>query len=188
MTRRIGGPGVFPPQPPVIFAFTQSRHPWPESKGPDRYRRALYTHFWRATPHPALAVFDAPDAFSACTRRVHSNTPLQALTLLNDPTFLEASRVLATKLLSLQRASDDARLDRAYETALARPIKPPEQRSLEQFLALQREHYKSSPEEAKKLAQIGLAPEPKGVDETELAAWTQVCRVILNLHETITKY
>ena len=80
------------------------------------------------------------------------------------------------------------RLDLAYETALARPIKPREQESLEQFLALQREHYKANPGEATKLARVGIAPEPKGGDQTELAAWAQVCRVILNLHETITRY
>ena len=185
----IGGPSAHPYQPAGYYANLQ----FPDRDyRPDlddrQYRRGVYTHWQRTFLHPMLANFDAPSREECVASRNVSNTPQQALTLLNDPTFLEASRVLATKLLSLQRASDDARLDRAYETALARPIKPPEQRSLEQFLALQREHYKSSPEAAKKLAQIGLAPEPKGVDETELAAWTQVCRVILNLHETITKY
>ena len=86
------------------------------------------------------------------------------------------------------RESDDARLDFVYKEALARPIKPKEQKSLEQFLELQREHYQANPDEAKKIARVGLAPEPKSVDEIELAAWTQVCRVVLNLHETITRY
>ncbi len=135
-----------------------------------------------------LANFDAPSREECVASRNISNTPQQALTLLNDPTFLESSRVFAAKLLSLPRVSDEARLDRAYQEALARPIKPQEQESLAQFLAVQREHYQANPEEAKKLAQVGPAPEPKNVVETELAAWTQVCRVILNLHETITRY
>ncbi len=107
---------------------------------------------------------------------------------MNDPSFVEASRAFAEKVLASKRNSDDARLDFACEEALARPIKPKELKSLEEFLALQREHYRSNPDEAKKLMRVGLAPEPKGADETELAAWTQVCRVVLNLHETITRY
>jgi len=117
-----------------------------------------------------------------------SNTPQQALTLLNDPAFMEASRVFAERLLSSNLDSDDARLNLLYKEALARPIKPKEQKSLEQFLELQREHYQANPDEAKKLMRVGLAPEPRIIDEIELSAWTQVCRVVLNLHETITRY
>ncbi|HXT41415.1 MAG TPA: hypothetical protein VN887_15525 [Candidatus Angelobacter sp.] len=91
-------------------------------------------------------------------------------------------------MIASARKSDDTRLDLAYDEALARPIKPGEQQSLEQFLTLQREHYRANPDEAKKLLRVGIAPEPKNADEAELAAWTQVCRVILNLHETITRY
>jgi mono/diheme cytochrome c family protein len=98
LNRRIGGPGVYPPQPPEIFAFTQNKHPWPESQGPDRYRRGLYTFIWRQSQHPLQATFDAPDAQTACTRRNRSNTPLQALHLANDPTFFEFARALADSL------------------------------------------------------------------------------------------
>ena len=135
-----------------------------------------------------LANFDAPSREECAASRNVSNTPQQALTLLNDPTFMEASRVFAERLLSSKPESDDARLDLVYKEALARPIKPKEQESLEQFLELQREHYKANPDEAKKLMRVGLAPEPKNANEAELAAWTQVCRVVLNLHETITRY
>ena len=135
-----------------------------------------------------LANFDAPSREECVASRNISNTPQQALTLLNDPSFVEASRAFAEKVLSSKRASDDARLELACERALARPIKPKELKSLEEFLALQREHYRSNPDEAKKLMNVGFAPEPKGADESELAAWTQVCRVVLNLHETITRY
>src|SRR5439155_10583202 len=109
-------------------------------------------------------------------------------TLLNDPTFQEAARVFAERLLSCKRQSDGARLDLAYQEALARPIKPKERESLERFLALQREHYRANPDEAQRLAHAGIAPQPKNVDKVEQAAWAQVCRVVLNLHETITRY
>ena len=101
---------------------------------------------------------------------------------------LKSSWASSEKVLSSKRNSDDARLDFACEEALARPIKPKERKSLAEFLALQREHYRSNRDEAKRLMRVGLAPELKGADESELAAWTQVCRVVLNLHETITRY
>ena len=91
----LGGPPVYPPQPEGVMLVGQVRRPWPASTGKDRHRRALYTFFFRASPHAALNVFDAPDAYTACTRRNRSNTPLQALTLLNDPAFSEFSEALA---------------------------------------------------------------------------------------------
>jgi hypothetical protein len=116
-----------------------------------------------------------------------SDTPQQALTLLNDPTFVEASRVWAAKLLPAAPA-DDQRLDIAYHRALARPPKPLEKNSLLEFLAQQRDYYEKNPEDSSKLMRIGNAPEPNVAKTLDLAAWTQVCRVILNLHETITRY
>src|SRR5204863_3916010 len=98
LTRKLGGPGVYPPQPPEIFAFTQSNHPWPESKGPDRYRRGMYTFIWRQSQHPLLTTFDAPDAQTACTKRNRSNTPLQALHLANDPVFVEIAKGLGDRI------------------------------------------------------------------------------------------
>ena len=91
----IGGPSVFPPIPDGATALGQMRRPWQTSTGPDRYRRGLYTFVFRATPPPALAVFDAPEGFTTCTRRNRSNTPLQALTLLNDTAFVEMAEALA---------------------------------------------------------------------------------------------
>ncbi len=92
LTRTIGGPSVFPPQPKGVYNFTQVPRDWRASVGPDRYRRGMYTWFWRSAPHPGLVVFDAPDAGTTCTRRNRSNTPLQALTLLNDESYLEFAR------------------------------------------------------------------------------------------------
>ena len=96
----------------------QSRREWKASPGGDRYRRGLYTFFWRATPHPALMVFDGPDAFSTCTRRPRSNTPLQALTLLNDEAFFDFAQALARRVLR-ESSTADTRLDLAFRRFLA---------------------------------------------------------------------
>jgi hypothetical protein len=122
--------------------------------------------------------------------RVVSNTPQQALTLLNDPEFVEAARVFAERLLTEggKAATDEQRIDRAFRTALARPAKDKEKASLSRFLTQQREEYRARAEDADKLTKLGTAPRPEGIDSVELAAWTSVCRVVLNLHETITRY
>src|SRR5262249_45842552 len=99
LSRAIGGPSVYPPQPKRGYAFTQVPRNWQASAGPNRYRRGLYTYSWRSAPHPDLAVFDAPDALSTCTRRNRANTPLQALTLLNDQGFYEFAQALAVRIL-----------------------------------------------------------------------------------------
>jgi hypothetical protein len=124
-----------------------------------------------------------------CTaNRIVSNTPQQALTLLNDPSFVEAARVFAARLLHEKLADDKARIDRAFELAVARPAKDAEQQSLLAFLDFQREHYRAHAEDAGKAVRVGIAPPADDLDEAELAAWTAFCRVILNLHETITRY
>ncbi len=158
---RIGGPSVFPPQPDGVMALGQSRRDWKASTGADRFRRGLYTFFWRATPHPALAVFDAPDAFSACTRRMRSNTPLQALTLLNDEAFVELAGSLARRVV--REATGPDRIDHAFRLCVARPPKPAERTRLAAL----------------------LADEQREGDEA--AAWTTIARVLLNLDETITR-
>jgi hypothetical protein len=135
-----------------------------------------------------LANFDAPSREECTANRVVSDTPQQALTLLNDPTFMEASRVFASKVLASKARSDPQRLSAAFQRALARPPKEPEQKSLLGFLEAQREHYQQHSDESQKLMHIGLAPAPNDKNPSEVAAWTQVCRVILNLHETITRY
>jgi hypothetical protein len=159
LNRRIGGPGVYPPQPPEIFAFTQNKHPWPESQGPDRYRRGLYTFVWRQSQHPLLATFDAPDAQTACTRRNRSNTPLQALHLANDPTFLEFARALAD---SLPSPPDRARIADAFKRCLSRSPTPAEEERLLQYL---RQQHQINADQA----------------------WTMVARVLFNLDEFITR-
>src|SRR6185369_2882502 len=135
LSPKMGGPPVFPPQPDGVMTLGQVKRDWKASNGEDRYRRALYTYFWRATPHPALAVFDAPDAFSTCTRRLRSNTPLQALTLLNDQQFHELATGLATRILKEGPASDPERLIFAFRLCTARTPRAAETAVLERLLA-----------------------------------------------------
>ena len=166
---KLGGPPVFPPQPDGVMNLGQSRRDWTPSTGGDRFRRGLYTHYWRATPHPAVAVFDAADGFSACTRRLRSNTPLQALTLLNDQQFFELARALAERVLRDGGADDSARLDHAFRLCVARP---PSLKEKARLLAL--------------LTQL-RTPSANDPAASEQEAWTTVARVLLNLDETITR-
>jgi hypothetical protein len=157
----VGGPSVFPPQPDGVMNLGQSRREWNISDGAERYRRGIYTFFWRATPHPALAVFDSPDAFSACTRRLRSNTPLQALTLLNDAAFVDLAQALAERIT--REAPAERRLDYSFQLCLARPPTEVERSRLRRLVD----------EETR--------------DHGEPAAWQTVARVLLNLDETITR-
>jgi hypothetical protein len=120
LSPKLGGPPVYPPQPNGVMNLGQTKRDWKPSTGSERYRRALYTHFWRATPHPALAVFDAPDAFSTCTRRIRSNTPLQALTLLNDQQFYELAQALAKRVMEHGPREENKKLEYAFRLCLAR--------------------------------------------------------------------
>jgi len=189
LNEEIGGPSAHPYQPAGYYANLQfpDRDYYP-NEDERQYRRGLYAHWQRTFLQPMLANFDAPAREECTANRVVSNTPQQALTLLNDPTFVEASRVFATRVLESGCRSDEERMDLAFQRALGRPVKSREQKSLLEFLTAQREHYGSNSEEAEALMRIGLFPPSKSANRTELAAWTQVCRVILNLQETITKY
>ncbi len=182
LTRRIGGPSVFPPQPDGVYSLTQVPKNWVADVGPNRYRRGLYTYFWRSAPHPSLTVFDAPDATATCTRRNRSNTPLQALTLLNDTAYLECAQSLAVRLLRESDTTD--RLSRAMQLTVSRLPNPREQSLLGQLLDRQRRALAEHPAEAQALVgTTALA----GVDPAEQAAWVQLARVLLNLDEFITR-
>jgi hypothetical protein len=185
----IGGPSSFPYQPPGYYSYLQfpDRDYYPDTDE-RQYRRGLYMHWQRAFLHPMLANFDAPSREECTANRVVSDTPQQALTLLNDPTFVEASRVFAAHVLGSTEGPDAQKLNMAFRRALARIPNQAERDSLLAFLKVQREHYGEEPVEAEKLIRIGNTPATHGPSEVELAAWTQVCRVILNLHETITRF
>jgi hypothetical protein len=186
----IGGPSAFPYQPAGYYANIQfPDRDYPTSHGDLLYRRGLYTHWQRAFLHPMMANFDAPAREECAVDRTVSNTPQQALTLLNDPAFVEAARVFAANLLENRALkTDPARLDAAFEKALLRPIKDRERPSLLALLEAQRGYYRENPEEAAKLIKVGDSPTPTDVPPAEQAAWTSVTRVILNLGETITRY
>lgn len=167
LSQKVGGPSVFPPQPDGVMTLGQMKRPWVASSGPDRYRRGLYTFFWRATPYPGLTVFDAPNANQACTRRDRSNTPLQALTLLNDPSFVECAEGLASRVIGATGSSDPGQIEHAFQVTLGRPPIPGEARTLAALLADERSE--------------------GGGAGRDRSAWLTAARVLLNLDEFITR-
>ena len=188
LSKKMGGPGVYPPQPQGCMNLGQSRRKWTASSGEDRYRRAVYTYRWRATPHPALNVFDTPDAFASCTRRIRSNTPLQALTLLNDPAFFEISQGFAERLIQEGGNTDETRIEMGFRLCLARKPSAHEVSILKSFLNKQRTLYTDVDTKTLTLvAQRTNAPVVPESDRSEQAAWTMLARVLLNLDETITR-
>ena len=183
LASEIGGPSVFPPQPAGVGQQTQVDRQWQADTGANRYRRGMYTHFWRAAPHPGLVLFDAPDSTITCTRRNRSNTPLQALTLLNDEGFAEMARALAARVL---READTLpeRVRRAYQLTLARDPDGDETEYLQGFVTEMVEDFGSNPLDAKEFSHSD-----KGSSDAValLAAWTAAGRVLMNLDEFITR-
>ncbi|MDA1314474.1 MAG: PSD1 and planctomycete cytochrome C domain-containing protein [Acidobacteria bacterium] len=181
LTPEIGGPSVFPAQPPDYMI----RRTWKESEGPARYRRGMYTYFWRLSPHPGLMVFDSPTALTITTKRDRSNTPLQALTLLNDAGFHEFAQGLAQRILTESTdASNSERVNHAFRLCLARPPTEPEKERLEHLLAAQLDEFRTTPGAAKEILPL---PTPENADIPATAAWTVVSGVLLNLDEFITR-
>ena len=182
----IGGKSVRPPQPDSVLelGFGVAADRWIEHVGPDRYRRGLYILFLRTTPYPQLVTFDAPDMVTSCSRRMRSNTPLQALNLLNDPVFFEAAQVLAARVLRERSGSVADRLDYAYRLSLGRPPRPQEKERLLRYY----EEQKNILSKKRELIEV-LFPAPliEGVDPEEAAVWVGVSRLLLNLEEFITR-
>ncbi len=184
----IGGPSAFPYQPANYYANIQfPDRDYRSSASAEQYRRGLYSHWQRTFLHPMLANFDAPSREECTATRTVSNTPQQALTLLNDPTFVEAARVFARRLLSGSDTTDAARIRTAFRLAISREPRATELASLTSFLQLQRVEAAKQPTDAARLVSVGQWPAAKQ-SPIELAAWTQVARVILNLHETVTRF
>ncbi len=175
---KVGGPSVYPPLPAFMLMPPVSYGPktWKESTGPDRYRRALYTFRFRSLPYPALQAFDAPNGDFACVRRSRSNTPLQALTALNEPVFMECAQALGKKALVEGGATDADRLTYAFRRCVARRPSAEESAELLRLLKKEKERF------AKPGTNL-----PAGATNAESAAWTVVARVLLNLDETVTK-
>jgi hypothetical protein len=180
LSRKVGGASVFPYQPAGIWDLPYNDEKWEESKSEDRYRRGIYT-FWRRTaPYPSFLSFDATSRESCTVRRVRTNTPLQALTILNDPAFFEPAQALARRIV--QEGGSDAR-DRAaygFRLCVSRTPKAPELERILAALEKERGYFESHPEEAARVSgQRDSSP--------ELAAWTMISNVLLSLDETITK-
>jgi len=187
LNAKVGGPSAKPYQPDGYWAMLNfPQRTWQHDKNEDQYRRGLYTYWCRSFPHPSLTAFDAPSREECTNDRPRSSTPLQALVLLNDPTYVETSRVFATNVLKEGKSTSE-RLNAAYRRALSRNANPEEIKVLEALVGKHLAEFKKDPESAKKLLAVGLAPAPKDVDAVELAAWTSVARVILNLHEAVTR-
>jgi hypothetical protein len=185
LSEKVGGPSVFPPMPEDLARLSYANNfTWRNSEGTDRYRRGLYTFFKRTIPHPNLMTFDSPDANVACVTRTVSNTPLQALLLLNNETHVEASQALARRAFESASAGDAERLAYALRLCVARPPRPAEVATLRQVLDAARPYYAAHPEEAARLAGKKVIP---GVPPAETAAWVAVTRVVLNLDEFLTR-
>ncbi|HTT62314.1 MAG TPA: PSD1 and planctomycete cytochrome C domain-containing protein [Bryobacteraceae bacterium] len=186
LVERFGGPSVRPYEPAgYLAAMNFPKREYSASRGADLYRRALYTEWQRTFLHPTLQTFDAPTREECTVNRVSSNTPLQALDLMNDPIFVEAARVFGENIVRQGGPAFDRQLDWAFESALNRAPGPEERQILKDLYNRSLERFRASPESAAQLMSIGEAPHP--ATQPEEAAMTLVARAILNLHETITR-
>lgn len=189
---KLGGPSVYPPAPDFLFLPPASYGPkvWHEAQGEDRYRRAIYTFRYRSVPYPALQTFDAPNGDFSCVRRARSNTPLQALVTLNEPLFMECAKALALRTLREGGADDASRLNYAFRRCLSRSPDDFERQELLDLLARESEHIAEGWTNAQTIGYLNPSKPPQlpaNATPTQLAAWTMVARVLLNLDETITK-
>ena len=189
---RIGGPSVYPYQPKglweeMAFGAGFTGQTYTESTGRDLYRRSMYTVWKRTVPPPALVTFDAPDREKCTARRSVTNTPLQALVLLNDPTYVEAARFLAARMLTQGGNTAAGRINYAFRLATGRIPDPQERAVLVQAAQEALADYRQHSDEAAALLTVGASRSDPKLDPKELAAWTTVASIILNLDETITK-
>jgi hypothetical protein len=178
LSAKIGGPSVFPPQPEGIWDLPYNDDKWVVSKGEDRYRRGLYTFIRRTAPNPAMLNFDATSRENCTVRRVRTNTPLQALTALNDPEFFEAAQALAKRVTSEAGPQEGTRAMLAFRLCLGRSPKPDELDRILSWEQKERQFFEEHRDDAVRVA---------GTPDPGLAAWTMLSNVLLNLDETLTK-
>ena len=189
LSRKIGGPSVYPPQPGGLWsvAFNDGQNGYPTSKGEDRFRRGLYT-FWRRTaPNPTMFTFDAPSRESCTIRRMPTNTPLQALVTLNDPVFVECAQSLARRIVSDAKGDTASRVRWALELCLCRPATDAQVAALRELYDAELANYKGNTAAATQLATNAALPLPQGADAAELAAWTVVTNTLLSLDGVLMK-
>ena len=192
LKREVGGPSVRPYQPlglwkEVGYGGGFTAQVFTLGEGDELYRRSMYTFWKRTSPPPSMMLFDAPNRENCTVKRSRSNTPLQALTLLNDPQFVEASRFLAERIMKEGGETVIERLNHAFELAVARPVTDGEAAVLKDLFETERAGFVAEPERAEKLLAVGQAPADTTLDHVELATWSTVASVILNMDETITK-
>ncbi|MEI6234834.1 MAG: PSD1 and planctomycete cytochrome C domain-containing protein [Planctomycetota bacterium] len=185
---KIGGPSVKPYQPERYWEnLNFPTREYQNDSGESQYRRGLYTWWQRSFLHPSMAAFDAPSREESCADRNRSNIPQQALVLLNDPTYVEAARALASRILSESKGATDERIKWAFQQVLQRDPTADEAKTVATLFDKQLADYNKDPKEAESLLRTGIAPVSAALNKSELAAWTHVARVLLNLHETITR-
>lgn len=188
LTRTIGGPSVKPYQPAGYWEnLNFPTRLYVADRGAAQYRRGLYIWWQRSFLHPALLAFDAPSREECAADRGRSNIPQQSLVLMNDPCFVEAYRALAARVLTEASGDTEARIGWLWQQALQRDPRPQELLVLRDLLERQRAEYQRDAGSAAALLQTGYSPVPDGLEPSELAAWTHAARVLLNLHETVTR-
>jgi hypothetical protein len=188
LVRTVGGPSVKPYQPDGYWEnLNFPTREYVADTGANQYRRGLYTWWQRTFLHPSLLAFDAPSREECCAERTRSNIPQQALALLNDPTYVEAARAFAVRIMTESRGGPEERVAWAWRQALGRLPRVEEIETIIRHHRVQLAAYQADRSAAEALLSVGLAPAPADLDRAELAAWTHVARVILNLHETITR-
>jgi hypothetical protein len=187
LSNRIGGPSVMPYQPPDFYKGKYEKWQWVVSQGDDAYRRGMYT-FWRRTClHPMFALFDAPSREDCTVWRARTNTPLQALVTLNDPTFVEAARGFARRVLTEGPADLEGRIDFAFRAALARKPDEREVQVIKTRYRLLLERYRKDTKAAAEIAKAGKESRAERLDIAEHATWTGLANLLLNLDEALTR-
>ena len=189
LSSKMGGPSVYPPQPEGLWkvAFNGGQNAYPTSRGEDRHRRGLYT-FWRRTmPNPSMTTFDAPSREACTVRRLPTNTPLQAFVTMNDPAFVECAQALARRIVREGGGSVDSRLKFALQLCTVRPPGDAQVKALAALYESELTAYRADKGAATELATKPLGPLPANADPAEMAAWTVVANVLLNLDAVLTK-
>jgi hypothetical protein len=189
LSKKMFGPSVMPPQPPGVWQVVYSDDRWQTSEGEDRYRRGLYTFWRRTSPYPSAMALDATSRETCTVRRVTTNTPAAAFVLLNDPVYVEAAQALARQIVENDDANPELRTQYAFRLVLGRPPTSAEAGRIVALYKTQREHYAGNSEAAAEVTtgELGRPNDANKIDASELAAWTVVGNVLLNLDETLTK-
>ncbi|MBX9677900.1 MAG: PSD1 and planctomycete cytochrome C domain-containing protein [Gemmataceae bacterium] len=188
LSPKVGGPSVYPPQPKLgLSAAFGPGTDWTTSSGEDKYRRGVYTSWRRTIPYPSMTTFDAPNRTVCAVKRPRSNTPLQALVTLNDPVFVEAAQALARRMVKEGGDTPESRIRMAFRLTLVRPPQEGELRRLVTLYQSARAEYAKNAKEAAIFATDPIGPLPAGMDAADLAAYTLVGNVVLNLDETFAK-